>query len=479
MPDLGVSHQAGREAHGFAGGLEQRPRFLGDPAIEHRLARPSDGVALGGRRPPPSVADQENDGSPLQAGTAPAASVFSGRRAVDAPPEVRDDVPKRHVGVVGGLEVAGLLTSGVACAQRHRFEMVRARQAPEVLVELRGGPGLEPALQGRQLGQGILLHLVALPAGSRCGRQRLRRCEAAEGLRGGQEFRVWPEQHAVDPRLEKLEDAAFPRVREAEKGEVERKAEDLSRGGGDPGVEHRGRERPVFPAAVGKPDRDVIGQAIIPHQRCHAPGGPGAVDTAPRGPRGQRRARNQDSDEAVGLGKGAQSLYVPWLLSAEDDGCETETGSNALALKPELSLDLPRGHRETQAMVGGPAERLHASGLDEAPELLETPGPDASELVEQRAREREGESESRVTDEEPLEQRRRRFVAERVGARQATPFAFGVEVAVAGSNVEVVVRAQPPRQVGVEGEAEGNHRGAGTARFWRRRARAASLSTSA
>ncbi len=70
VPDLGVAHHAGRQSDGFAGGLEQRPRILGEPAVVDRRARPGDGVALGRRRMAPAVADQKQDRTVLQAGGA-------------------------------------------------------------------------------------------------------------------------------------------------------------------------------------------------------------------------------------------------------------------------------------------------------------------------------------------------------------------------------------------------------------------------
>ena len=66
MPDLGVAHDSGGQADGLAGSLEQRPGMLPEPPVEDRRARKRDGVGIRGWSMAPAVADQQENGSPLQ-----------------------------------------------------------------------------------------------------------------------------------------------------------------------------------------------------------------------------------------------------------------------------------------------------------------------------------------------------------------------------------------------------------------------------
>ena len=67
VPDLGVAHESGRQSHGFAGGLEERPRELRQPAVVDRSPGARDRIALRRRRMTPAVADQEEKRGRLQA----------------------------------------------------------------------------------------------------------------------------------------------------------------------------------------------------------------------------------------------------------------------------------------------------------------------------------------------------------------------------------------------------------------------------
>ncbi len=137
------------------------------------------------------------------------------------------------------------------------------------------------------------------------------------------------------------------------------------------------------------------------------PAGPGPVDTAPRGPRGQHGgASDHHPRRAAGRGEGGDRGGVPGLFATEDRRRGPEARLDTLALKEQLGLDLPGRDGKAQAVVGCRAERLHASGLDEASELRQTPGGERRQLIEERPGEREGKGEARVPIEEPPEQRR-------------------------------------------------------------------------